>query len=154
MEPRVGYQVPGVRSFDNAVTFYYVRIPFTRIFHGALLCFIIHTNDSEAFGESMSPLEVIEQRPDKISTNIHTILHSETSLDDVILEIIEAASIVDFSIGRDGVREGCAVLCDVDGRQTILVVDFVEQSSQGGRADFPAHFSVLRAGDGINVPLR
>ena len=61
------------------------------IFDGALLRFVIHADDAEAFGKAVSPLKVIEQRPDEVTAHIHTILHGEAGLDEMIFQIIESA---------------------------------------------------------------
>ena len=45
--------------FNDLIGAYHFGVPITRVFECALLGFIIHTDETEAFGEAMPPFEVI-----------------------------------------------------------------------------------------------
>src|SRR5207249_3562924 len=50
-------------------------IPGPAVFHDALLRRVIHIDQAKPFGVAPGPLEVIEQRPDKITVCIHPFRH-------------------------------------------------------------------------------
>lgn len=64
---------------------------------GAFLAGKIHMDDPKAFGIAVLPLEVIEQRPDKVTVEIRSLLDRRMGGPEVIAKIGRAVWVLDRS---------------------------------------------------------
>src|SRR6185295_15328809 len=81
---------------------------------------IVDVNDSKSLRVAVSPLEVIEQRPDEIPAYINTALNRVAYSSDMSAEILDSLRIVDLSIDRRRrIRKSRSILRDVEWDLTV-----------------------------------
>src|SRR3972149_5058737 len=94
-----------------------LRIPFTAVFDDPLLRGKVNVYNSKAFRKPIRPFKIVEQRPQKITTHVNAFRDGASQFLQMRTEIIDAARIVNVTIGTRLVAKRRAVLSDVDGRQ-------------------------------------
>src|SRR5258708_4472655 len=90
------------------------RIPITALFHHAALGGIIDIDDTEAFIVAFSPLEIIYQRPHKVSAQGNPLLDSFAQPLDVGAQKFNAPGVADRTVSVPRILKGRAILCDID----------------------------------------
>src|SRR5437868_2881594 len=85
-----------------AILFYLFRgncllIPASALYGNAALRGIVNIDEAEAFRIAFGPLEVIQQRPDKIARQRCPFLDGFACLSDIFLQVIHAAGIMHLS---------------------------------------------------------
>ena len=68
-------------------------IPAAR-FDRPLLRLIVHVNDSESLRVAVTPLEVVEQRPDVVTTDIYTLSHCFSDSTQVPPQVVDPLRII------------------------------------------------------------
>src|SRR5215210_171834 len=121
-----------------------VRVPAGARFGDASLRSVLHEHDPEPFGVPLGPLEVIQERPDHVATQVDALLHRFVGGPEVGVEVRDALLIVHAALGVYVVVDGPTVLGHVDGHVGVIFLYSNQNLRQAFRLHGPAHSGLLR----------
>src|SRR6476620_2598419 len=128
---------------SSSLCFDHPGVVFTTRLDRSLLRFVVHVNDPETSGVAVTPLEVVEQRPDEVSMELHAFFHCFSDSAKVTTQVLDTQWIIDLSVGCNRrVIEGRPVLSDVKRHVSVTLSHPEEQSRQRRWVDFPSRFGV------------
>ena len=115
------------------------------VFRMTLERLVIRVHDAEAFVVTLSPLEVVEQRPSVVAFERHAGLDQTVALDEVLAEIRRAFDVVHLLVSRQYVVVTSAVLRKVDRRIAVFLVHPREYVVKRFRVNVPANLRAIEA---------
>src|SRR6266498_4390304 len=108
-----------------------------------LMRLVIDVDDPETPRVAVTPLEVVEQRPDEVATELHPLLHCFSHRAQMPTQVLDTRWILDLPINRDRrVVECRSVFGNVKRHVTIAISHPHEHSCQRCRVDLPPCFGV------------
>src|SRR6266852_663881 len=125
-------------------------IPAATVFDDAALGGIINVDQAEAFAVALGPLKVVQERPDDISLDRHTLAYNLGNSLNVLPQIFYALLVVYVPASVQVVIEGSATFGDNQSYWAVLAVNARQDVGEAIWEDLPAHFSVSYTGDAPN----
>ncbi len=127
-----------------------VRVPEAAVLDNAALRGIIHVDQAEAFAIALGPLKVIQEGPDDIALDGHTLANDLGNGLNMRPQVVYALLIVNIAVAVPMIVEGSAAFGDNHRFWGVLAVNARQDVSEAVGEDLPAHFSVGRAGDALD----
>src|SRR5512144_2647558 len=94
-----------------------VAVPAGAALGDALLGGVVDVDQAPAFGVTLLPLEVVQQRPDVVALQLHTGRDGAVGGGEVVAQEGDPGQVVDVPVGGDLVEARHAVLGDRDGHR-------------------------------------
>src|SRR5215210_2041610 len=111
------------------------------------LGFEINVNDAEALRIPVAPLEVVEQGPGEVTTQVDALPHRLAGGREVRPQIAHAERIGQLvPLDRRGIVEGGSVFGDIERNVAVPRLDPDQRVGEPRWEDFPVHFGVGMAG--------
>ena len=121
----------------------HLRIVPTTRFDRSLLRFVVHVNDSETPRIAVTPLEVVEQRPDEVAAEVHPLLHCITCCPQMSTQIFDTKWIADSPVERDRrIIKSRPIFGDVERHVSVTLFHPDKNPRQRCGINLPAGFGV------------
>jgi len=91
------------------------RVPRCTCLGDPLLRLIVDVDQTEPLAVSLSPLEVVQERPNEVAPQIDTVHNGLSRCPEVSTEIADPVDVNDLALAVEEIIEGCAALGHVHG---------------------------------------